>query len=72
MRAVMLFGSAAFSRPNFESGNNGVRSSNRGRFFTLSAATLLMVSTSSIAGFFSLRPAGFDIPETWSPLRKPY
>ena len=39
MRAVMLLGSAGFSRCSFSSGNSAVRSSNRGRVLALSGST---------------------------------
>ena len=72
MRAVMFVGSAGFSMRSFESGNSGVRSSKRGRWRAFSGSLPLTVWISSIAGFFSLRPAGRERPVTWSPLRRPY
>ena len=72
MRAVMLSGSVVLSIRSFESGNSGVRSSNRGRWRAFSGSLPFTVWISSIAGFFSLRPAGRERPVTWSPLRSPY
>ena len=72
MRAVMLLGSEGFSSRNFSSGNNAVRSSNRGLVLALSGSPPLTEWISSIAGFFSLRPAGRLRPVTKSPLRRPY
>ena len=43
---------------HFSSGNSAVRSSNRGRAYAFSGSIPLTEWISSIAGFFSLRPAG--------------
>ena len=72
IRAVMFAGSLGSSRCRFSSGNSAVRSSNRGRRRACSGSAPLTVSTSSSAGFFSLRPAGRLVPVMWSPLRRPY
>ena len=64
IRAVMLLGSDGFSSRNFSSGNSAVRSSNRGRVLALSGSPPLTEWISSIAGFFSLRPAGRLSPVT--------
>ncbi|MEY4081705.1 MAG: hypothetical protein RL430_2135 [Actinomycetota bacterium] len=72
MRAVMFVGSDTLSMRSLESGKSGVRSSKRGRCLALSGSLPLTVWISSIAGFFSLRPAGRDMPVTWSPFRSPY
>ncbi len=72
MRAVMLVGSAGSSIRSRSSGNNAVRSSNRGRRLASSGDLPLTDRISSTAGFFSLRPAGRLMATTWSPLRSPY
>ncbi|CAB5000611.1 unannotated protein [freshwater metagenome] len=71
MRAVMLVGSSLISIVSFSSGNSGVRSSNRGRFRASSGSMPLTVSMRNSAGFFSLCPAGREVPARKSPRRSP-
>ncbi len=71
MRAVMLFTSPGVSRRSRSSGNNGVRSSKRGRRRASSGSLPFTWSTRSSAGFFSVRLAGRLDPLRWSPLRRP-
>ena len=69
MRPVISCGSDGSSRWSFESGNSGVRSSNRGRTRASSGVMPLMSSTRRSAGYFSLLACGRDVPVTKSPLR---
>ena len=64
IRAVMLVRSPGTSSRSRSSGNNGVRSSKRGRWRATSGSTPLTASMRSMAGFFSLRPAGRAAPVT--------
>ena len=64
IRAVRLSLSPGISRLSLESGNNGVRSSNRGRFCASSGSRPEIESMRSSAGYFSLFDAGRQAPST--------